>query len=392
MSKKQCNRFFKILIFLGIVHIFSACSMTSLMYIKKDYAQSLPKDNHKVSIEVPELYEMMLVATVLTDTSSFKFMLIDTSTTYYQEVKTTFLNYKNLPLVKRLNRAYKKNFWQVYSMAVVNFQGSYYEIQDGKLHDENRYKIAGIVKAIPTPMPYFDKNRAIIEEFYQKTNFGTFYKTHKPYYDTLITQTTDGSGLDDIWQWLEANFPIRKQSYRVVTSPLLGGFHNTIPLFSKDKKVSEMLCFVSPVIPNSKMSISEQKFSNQRMFMTEIDENYAHLPKQFLPELKKAMNKNAAKWNNGNAFSRLYKGAEDTFNENFTHAVMGCYGYDRYEPAVFEKKWGEWQNIMVKRRGFPSFKLFSDELLRLYKNREKGQTVNDLFAPMVEWVKQNAEN
>jgi hypothetical protein len=108
--------------------------------------------------------------------------------------------------------------------------------------------------------------------------------------------------------------------------------------------------------------------------------------------LKKAMDKKMLKWNNGNAFSKYYKGAEGTFNENFTHAVMGCYGYDRYETAIFEKKWAEHQNFMVKKRGFPSFKIFSDELLRLYKNRAKGQTINDLFAPMVEWVKQNADN
>jgi hypothetical protein len=56
------------------------------------------------------------------------------------------------------------------------------------------------------------------------------------------------------------------------------------------------------------------------------------------------------------------------------------------------RKWAEHQNFMVRKRGFPSFKIFSDELLRLYKNRAKGQTVNDLFAPMVEWVKQNADN
>jgi hypothetical protein len=388
MSKKQCNHFLKIAIFLGIIQVFSACSITSLMYIKKDYAQSLPKDSRKVSIEIPEMYEMMLVATVLTDTSSFKNILIDTTTAYYQEVKTTFSSYKNLSLVKRLNRAYKKQFWQIYSMATVNFQSTFYAFENNKLTDENRYKIAGFMKIPPTPVLFFSKNKSKIEEFYRETHFGEFYKAHKIYYDSLINQTAAGSGLDDIWAWLEANFSERKQSYRVIMSPLLGAIHNTTPMFTKDKKVSEMLCYVSPISNKS----AEARFGNQRMFMTEIDENYAKVPTQFVPELKKAMDKKMLKWNNGNAFSKYYKGAESTFNENFTHAVMGCYGYDRYETAVFEKKWAEHQNFMVKKRGFPSFKLFSDELLRLYKNRAKGQTVSDLFAPMVTWVKQNAEN
>jgi hypothetical protein len=256
------------------------------------------------------------------------------------------------------------------------------------LRNENRYKITALVKSVPSPLPFFDNNKAKIEEFYQKTNFGEFYKAHKSYYDSLIKQTAEGSGIDDMWQWLEANFPERKQAYRVITSPLLGAFHNTTPMFTKDRKISEMICYVSVASNES----AEQRFSNQRMYMTEIDENYAHVPSQFVPELKKAMSKNKLKWNNENFVSKHYKGAQNTFDENFTHAVMACYGYDRYEPAVFEKKWTQWQNFMVKRRGFPSFKLFSDELLRLYKNRVKGQTVSDLFAPMVEWVKQNAEN
>jgi hypothetical protein len=389
MDKKQINRLFKISIFGVIVQVFSACSITSFVFMKKEYAQSLPKDK-KVSIEIPEVHEMMLVATALTDNPLDKSTLIDTTSSYYQEVKTAFATYKNHPLVKRLQRGYKKDFWRGYSRATISFQGSFYAFNNGKLQDENRYKMAGIIKAVPTPVPIFSKNKAIIEDFYQKTNFSAFYSAHKTYYDTLITQTAEGSGLDDIWQWLEANFPNRKQSYRVVTSPLMGSTHSTIPMFTKGKLVSEMLCFVSTTTPNPKIPIAEERFSNQRMFLTEIDENYAHVPPQYLPELKKSMGKNRLKWNNENDVSRHYKGAEDTFNENFTHAVMACYGYDRYEPAVFEKKWASWQSFMVKRRGFPMFKEFSDELLRLYKNRAKGQTVSDLFAPMVAWVKQKA--
>ena len=109
MSKKQCNYLVKILILIGVSQVFSACNITSLMYIKKDYAQSLPKDSRTVSIEIPEMYEMMLVATSLTDTSQFRRDLIDTSTAYYQEVKKTFSQHKNLSLVKRLNRAFSKN-------------------------------------------------------------------------------------------------------------------------------------------------------------------------------------------------------------------------------------------------------------------------------------------
>jgi Domain of unknown function (DUF4932) len=390
MSKKHIKNGFKVLVFLGITQLISACDITSFVFIKKDYAQSIPKDNRKVSIEIPEVLEMMMVATVLSDIKTDKAAFLDTTTQYYQEVQTTFAPYKNHPLVKRLSRGYKKDFWKGYSRATISFQGSFYTFNNGKLQDENRYKMAGILKALPTPVPIFGKNKAKMEDFYRKTNFAAFYAAHKSYYDSLIVQTAEISRLDDIWQWLEANFPARKQSYRVITSPLMGQTHSTIPMFTKDKLFSEMVCFVSTITPNPNVPIAEDRFGNQRMFLTEIDENYAHVPSAFVPELKKAMSKNKLKWNNENEVSRHYKGAENTFNENFTHAVMACYGYDRYEPAVFEKKWVIWQNFMVKRRGFPMFKAFSDELLRLYKNRAKGQTVNDLFAPMVAWVKQNS--
>jgi Domain of unknown function (DUF4932) len=373
---------------LSILLLFISCNKRYPI-IKNSYAKTFT-DNHKVGIAVPEIYEMMLVASVLTEIETKSDYFIDTTTAYYRVVRETFGAHKNHPLVLKLNKSFSKDFWRVFSIVGINSQSICYDFENGKLKDINRYEIAWLYKSAPTPIPIFTKNKALIEDFYQKTKFGEFYKSHVPYYETLIRETADGAKIEDIWHWLEANFPTRKQSYRVITSPLLGGVHNTIPLMTKDKKISQMMCFISPVLYNGKTPAKEQFFMNQSMFMTEINENYAHVPPQYLPALKKAMGRNKRKWNNGNAVARHYKSIERTFNENFTHAVMACYGYDRYGTSVFEKKWSEWQSIMVEKRGFPMFKAFSDELLRLYINRNEGQTVYDLFAPMVEWVKKNA--
>ncbi len=378
----------KINYFLIVLALFflQSCGSPTRVIIKKEYAQTLTQEGRKVRVDIPEIYELMLVATALTDFEQRNHFFIDTTTSYYKKMREHFKNHENHPLVKRLNKGYTKAFWRVFNFSTLNRQGGMYVFENGTLKNLNHYKLPWLMRSLPTPLVIFKKNKGRIEDFYQKTQFLDFYKKHQIYYDTLIQQTQTVSGIEDIWVWLEDNFPTRKQGYRVITSPLIGSVHNTVQFQTNDKKVSEMVCFVSPI-----EDITEgNRFGYQKMFMTEINENYAHIPPQYLPELEKAMAKNMLKWNNGNAVARYYKSVERTFNENFTHAVMACYGYDRYEPAVFEKKWADWQRNMVEKRGFPMFKEFSDELLRLYKNRKQGEKVSDLLAPMVEWVKKNA--
>jgi hypothetical protein len=388
IKKSQQNHLFLGLI-LSILLLFVSCK-ARYPILKKSYAKTFEPSNKSVEIAIPEIYELMLVVSALTDKETKSGFLIDTSTVYYRVIRETFDTHKNHPLVLKLNKSFSKDFWHISSIVGINAQSMCYDFEKGNLQDLDRYDLPWVYKSAPTPIPIFTKNKTLIEDFYQKTQFGEFYKNHVPYYETLIGEAKAGAKIEDIWFWLEANFPNRRQSFRVITSPLLGGLHNAMTLRTKDKKISQMLCYVSPIITKPKTPVEEQRFDNQRMFMTEISENYAQVPPQYLPTLKKAMGKNKGKWNNGNAIPKNYKSIERTFNENFTQAVMACYAYDRYSTSTFNKKWAEWQLNMVEKRGFPMFKAFSDELLRLYINRKEGQTVHDLFAPMVDWVKKNA--
>ena len=266
-----------------------SCGEPLAVTIKDKYVQTIPKGDRKVRIEIPEIYEMIMVVSALTEVEQGNNLLIDTATAYYRDVRAHFKEHEKHPLVKRLNKGFGKNFWRVYSISTLNRQGIMYDFKDGKLQNLDHYKMRWAMRTLPTPLLIFKKKKGEIEDFYQKTQFSAFYQKHKPYYDTLISQTQQVADIDDIWQWLENNFPNRKQSYRIMTSPLLGGVHNTVQFAVKDKTWSEMVCFVSPITIQKSANPAEFKFGKQRMYVTEIDENYAKVPPQYIPDLEKAM-------------------------------------------------------------------------------------------------------
>ena len=49
----------------------------------------------------------------------------------------------------------------------------------------------------------------------------------------------------------------------------------------------------------------------------------------------------------------------------------------------------QFENFMENKRGFFKFEAFNKEFTRLYKKRSRGQTVVDLYEPIIRWIKNN---
>jgi hypothetical protein len=81
----------------------------------------------------------------------------------------------------------------------------------------------------------FGKLKPLIEDFAKRSNFRAFYKQNLPYYQQQIERQKALLPMKQMWAWLETQFPkIKYQSYRVVSSPLIGGSHSTQRYTSPD--------------------------------------------------------------------------------------------------------------------------------------------------------------
>src|SRR5690606_2085842 len=66
-----------------------------------------------------------------------------------------------------------------------------------------------------------------LEDFAVSSDFRTFYAQHKPFYDTIKQDYEKYGEIDKQKAWLERKFDYKINSYRVLTSPLIGGIHAT---------------------------------------------------------------------------------------------------------------------------------------------------------------------
>ena len=103
-------------------------------------------------------------------------------TDYYQEVKQHFDEFKNHPLISyiRDNENIKIDFSAVGLM--------FYGLQDFEFNDAYSKELAsyGITKA------QLDSLRPAFIDFYTKSDFGAFFKSHQGYYERALTSVQEG--------------------------------------------------------------------------------------------------------------------------------------------------------------------------------------------------------
>ena len=95
-------------------------------------------------------------------------------------------------------------------------------------------------------------------------------------------------------------------------------------------------------------------------------------------------------WNEkGKPAEQGYNEAYACFNEYMNWALISL-RYIDYAPAKEQEKLiKDLEKKMVEGRGFKKFAEFDQYLIQIYKNREKGQTVADLYSKIVQWFVDN---
>lgn len=370
-------------LWLLLIGLASGCG--NFMKLSKNYAAEKAKALKIVYYEVPEMYELLLVAASQTSVFQKDSNLVNRSTSYYQEVKQQFSAHARHPLVQKIQKNYSKAGVYGYAHLADRFLFITHVMDNGRVKKHPDLRLPWFASMVPLKFikPGKRSHRKMIESFYKETGFREFYQKHRPYYDSLCADANKYMEAERMWTWLEGHFKGRHEGYRVILSPLIGGFHNTTTFEWGDVSETVMLVGAPHVDPRA-ANYSEvlSKGSIGRMVFTEIDHNYVNPTTDgYKKELEKAMSDHKK----FNTEKQGYKSAYMTFNEYMTWALYSCYVMDHYEPEVAERIISRQENFMEQRRGFIQYKAFNRYLMDWYTAHKGRKRLEECYPEAMAW-------
>ena len=211
----------------------------------------------------------------------------------------------------------------------------------------------------------------LVQDFANQSNFRQFYAQNKEYYHQLIERQSALMPIQQMWDWLEKEFPQKLQHYKIVFSPLIVGSHSTQKFyhgFFRNPDYQECIMFInSPesLDSNDKYSEKLKEGLMSGIVFTEIDHNYVNPSSHAVIDKIKQLISDKGIWATAKA-QKNYRSEYAIFNEYMTHSLFCLYIEDNYETElanqVIQKR-----IALMNRRGFSNFESFNQRLLDFRK-------------------------
>ncbi len=338
----------------------------------------------KIEIADPEVFELANVAFALTEFSATNPDMTERRGDYYVRVAEHFGAYKDHALVRLLDEKVKKNY--LYYIVNRGYAINFAFDGGGKLIETNLYPAERKFQMFVAGDAFADRN--LWEDFAVKSGFRKFYADNRNFYAQRIEEVGKNLPLEKIIAWLEREFPERFDRYLIFVSPLIYGTHSTFRTERGGKK--ECFMFIADASGYDRKKYTPRQIEGlyTGIVFTEIDHNYNNpISYKYEKEINGALT-DSAKWSNGiEAKNGLYKSALKIFDEYTTHSLYLIYVNENFSAEDYEIIKNSRINLMANRRGFPKFKEFHEEFLRLYKSKKAGERIADLYPKIIEWVK-----
>jgi len=331
------------------------------------------KYQNNYAIEIPKMNELMYIACSLTNTFKNDSNLISNRVPkYLKDVNNHFSEYKNHKLVKLLESKLKNNAYTQIQPTIRFFSLNYQINSDNVIVENEIFHVSELLlKLFKDKIFYYPDYLELIEDFAKKTNFNQFYEKNLPFYNKLITKFDKLCDVQGSWDFLEKRFEEKYSSYRIIFSPLTGGFHNTLPNL-KDKKTGLQQAWLFVSAPPNLNSLTEEQLELKksqftRELFTEMNHNYVNpLSEKFNNRIQKTI-KNYKFWNKRKSG---YSSKSSTFNEYMTWGIFSLYALENYSEKNSDSIINRHQNFMIKTKKFIHFKEFNTKLIAISKNHK----------------------
>jgi len=344
------------------------------------------KTKGSFEILIPEIYELANIVLYLSNCSEKTNN--HPKTKYSKRVDDYFAPVKNHKLIQVLNGNCKGDkFWN-----------TYYGFRENSLcfsYDDNNL----ISYETPYKNVYWDDSSIfggqfrnmlyLIQDFSNRSNFRTFYQDNLNYYRGLLNRQNELLPINQMWKWLENEFPQRMDSYKIVFSSLIEGSHSTQKFnkgFFREPEFQECIMFI-----NSTESIdSKSEYDTQLkeglmsgIVFTEIDHNYVNPTSRMNIDAIKDLLKDKDFWASKDA-QKNYSSEYAIFNEYMTHSIFCLYSQEVYDKEISQEIVKKRIQLM-KKRGYLKFEQFNKKLLELMT--ENSKSVYDSYSYIIEEMK-----
>jgi hypothetical protein len=351
------------------------------------------RNKGKVSVEIPEVYELVNVAIAMTPTGIADKGLVDQDTDYYKRMRAWFDKYQNHPLLAALDAELKKNARLYFSL---KNNGYAFEFdKGGKIVQSKIYdRTAHTGERTNALRPYVPQ----LQSFSDQTNFRRFYKENRKTYQELIAFYRDVANIPEMIKWLNKNFPgTVYDSHKIIFSPLVGGDQSVNWIESNGfRELQAHILFFDPSEldqwfgPNGLSEKAGLIFRGNNAF-TEINHGYINLEAdKYADRITRAIS-NRDFWVDKRKGPGYYRGLA-TFNEYMNWGLVSLRIADYAPKDEQDKMIAVIDRFLTKGKGFLQFEAFDKFLINLYRTRKPDQTLADLYPHIIDWFeKHNAQ-
>lgn len=338
-------------------------------------------NDKKTTIEINEMQELVYIILSITENGKNPNM-VNQKTDYYQDVQRYFTPYATLPIVKKFDSLLTQNIINYFILAgnAYGFKLNQHKIEPTQVYN---FPAKGVGKFEVKVNPILTYVRDL-EEFVEKSNYRKFYQQHLPYYNNLKKDYVKSAAIASQKKWLESRFNYKIDSYRVLTSPLIGGMNATHTF--EDNQFKEILLFLPTIKHNKEWSEQFNHAINIRIIFTEIDHNYVGPVSEKYKEKINSIFSDRAKWvNASNKSTDHYPNAIKVYDEYLTWGLFILYAQDNFgnDKELMDQVTENINSMMIK-KGFPRAKEFNEELLSLYQSA-KDKKIENLYPQLLDW-------
>ena len=231
----------------------------------------------------------------------------------------------------------------------------------------------------------------------RKVIFSNFYKENQRIYQQQIAYFRETLQVQGMKDWLEKNYPdIHYDCYKIIISPLVHAQQSSN--FFESNGFRELQAHVNYPYPQfwSKEEITEASQAILHTIpvtiFTELNHGYINpVGEKYLNQMVRAVS-NRAYWVAPSQGENYYPSAS-TLIEYLNWGLYDLLVVDYVPVENQEKVIDNIDLTMTKGRGFIQFPVFRRFLVELYRKRQPGQTLSDLYPAIIDWFeKHNPHN
>jgi len=347
------------------------------------FSEEFKNENEgKVTIEINEVQELTHVLMAMTTVGSNDSNMINHDNEYYKKLISRFSPFRGHKAVNIVDSLLKES---VIYYILLSSNATGFKFEGKNITKTNIYtfpaKAVGTTQITEDPILKYQKE---FENFAYVSRFREFFAEQDTLYDKIKSDYEKYADIDKQKNWLEKKFKYNINSYRVLTSPLIGGINATITF--EDNNFKETLLYLPIITRKHELPEDINKVMNSRVIFTEIDHNYVGPMSERHRENIDTIFNNRSFWvNSSNKSTMHYPNPIKVFDEYMTWGLFILYVSDTFpnNQELIDYVVDHVDNKMIS-KGFPKARDFNQELFRLYK-RNLDMPMEQLYKGILEW-------